>query len=367
MRKLLCVVAGLTAAIAASRAEPPAPITAEQEFLAEQIATLEEESKSGNPVPARPLSQIVRLDLVDGLLQFKLVANDVGDDATIPLKGVRGVCRVQRLGDNLPFPDAMRLSVHALDIEHAKAIQIEIANIGRLQMDVTVSTPKVSITTQLMTPMAGGIVLEDAEPRFHVQVINETSSESAPSIQRTAASVSRLIDENHDQLLESIGEAMRLMHAAHLLSGMNDLEVKRMLAANTAPDAEVQRAVAEVIHLMQSDPEAAEGQLRKLLDSHGLAAATALARLPRDNWSADVTMRVDNALAPMLAQNSDAPDKVNGQPHRLVDLLYWPDPAIRAAALDRIKSLTSTLIPLDTVRDPYTQADQIEELRARFP
>lgn len=348
------------------RADPPSTPSPEQVFIAEQLAELEQEGQVGTVLKARPLDQIIKLEFEDGELRCRLLAQDAGEQATIPLEGVRGICQILRLGDHLPMPDAVRVSIHTLDAEDAKAINVEIVNIGRLQLDVVLNTPSVAMTTQMMLPDAGGVVLDENEPGFHVQIVSDMEQTSTPSIHRTAATVGRLIDENHSQLTESIGEALDLLKARHLLSGMSEREVQNMFASNAPTDHEVMVQVEQAVNALMAESEVGEERLRELLKTRGMLAVTALSRLPREKWSADLTMRVDNALAPYLVQTSQAAGNVNSNPVRLVDLLYWPDAGIRSSALARIKELASPETDFNPAGDPYKQAARIEALRDRL-
>jgi hypothetical protein len=347
-------------------AEPPAPVTPEQEFIAEQLATMDLELRNGNPLPARPLSEIVRLKLVDGEFKFEILATDVGEVATIPLKDVKGVCQIQRFGNLMPSPNMVRISIHVVDVQRARSTDIGLNNIGKLQFDVVMSSPDLSITTQMSAPTRGPFGASDDEPMFHVQVVDEDGSRTTPSIRRTAESFAKLIDENHAQLLESTGEALRLLRSIHLLSSLSEAEARQMLATNKPAGADVEQRISAAIEKVKADPDAGEAQLEAVLKASGPAAASVLARAPREGWSADVTMRIDNVLAPFLLQNSDAAAKVNAQPERLVDLFYWPDQEIRAGAFERLKALTSAKIDFDPAGDPYSQFDRIEALRAEL-
>lgn len=348
----------------AQQATPPTP---EQVFLAGQLAALEELRRAGNLQPERSLSEILRLRLADGQIVPELLASDKKEEAIFPLKDMKGICQVQRFGRVLPVPNAMRLSVHVVDPKTARSIEINLSTIGRFQFDVIVSSAEqVTITTQMNAPIKGTFMGDDMEPRFYVQVIDEKGSQSTPSIQRSAETVAKLFDENHAQLLESMGEGLRLLRAMHLLSGLSEEEARQMLAANKPASSQVQKDIAAAVEQMKVEPEVGEKQLAALLKAGGPAAASALAKTSREGWSADVTMRIDNLLAPFLLEESNTSGHVNSKPHRLIDLLYWPDGEIRKAALERIQSLTDRRIELDPTADPYASFEKIERFRAEL-
>lgn len=359
MIRLACILV-LHASLAFAEPNDAAELT--REFLAEQQQALDREVKQRPVLAARPLDQIIRLDFEDRQLRMALLPSDIKDSATIPLKGVNGVCQVQRGGDN---PNTWTATVFAFDRANARSVSLFLSPAaGRTKLDVVIQKPGKSMTTQIIVVKTNLFDDDDVGARMYFQSSDEEGGTSAPNAVLVAATPADLFSENHDQVVECAGEGFRLLRAMHVLAGMSGRQVSHLLVSEVAIAPATEKALLSAIKAMESDPDAGETQLKSVLDDAGAPAAAALLKMPREGWSAELTMRIDNLLAPYLPDDPGLSAELDADPSRLVDLLYWPDASVRAAVAKRLAALPAAKIEIDPHVDPYTIADKIEALRA---
>lgn len=359
MLRLACVIL-LHASLAFAEPGDAGDLT--REFLAEQQQTLDREVKQGPLLPSRPIEQIFGIDIEDRQLRLRLLPSDINDSATIPLKGVNGVCQIQRAGGDVNMWTA---TVFAFDRAKARSVSLFLSPAaGRTKLDVVIERPGTSMTSQIIISRNNPFDEDDVGARMYFQTTNEEGMTSAPNAVLIAATPADLFSENHEQMVECVGEGFRLLRAMHALSGMSERQVGHLLISEVAMPPEIERDLNAAMQAVQADPDAGEKQLQSVLDRAGAPAAAALLKMPRETWSADLTMRIDNLLAPYLPDDPGLESELDADPSRLVDLLYWPDAPVRAAVAKRLAALPAAKVDIDPNVDPYTIADKIEALRA---
>ncbi len=364
MVRLLCIAVALASSVAFGDADDK-PETRES-FLQDQQNALQAELAEAPILPARTLGEVFKVEIVDGQMQFQLLAKDVLESAVIPLKEVQGICKVQRL--NIPQSDhSFNISVHVIDKEKARAVGVEILSIAtHTDFTIVVQSPGAAVTTEINASRANPVTGDETAARLYVQAENDDGTLDKPRAAIEAETPAQLIDENHDQLLESGSEGFRVVRAMHLLAGISERQVRQLLIADGAVDPRIDQQLKHAVALIDIDPEAGERELRDVLEHSGPSAAAALARGSRGGWTPDQIMRVDTILSPYLPDDPRAAETIKDSPARLIDLLYWPDARIREVVYRRLQAKAPAIGAFDPNKDPYTQFTTIEAMRSSF-
>lgn len=364
MIRIACIGLFLLFPVASADAEDASLLA--REFAAEQRTMLDAELKQTPILSARPIDEIVRLEISDKQVRFHLLATDAEDGATIPLQGVNGVCQIQRFGMS-SVDGPLSVTVHVFDEKRLRAVNVTLSSIAsRTGLDILLESPGVSVMTQLVSMEQSPLNGEEIAARLYVQAQREDGIDAERGVALEAETPAELIDQNHAQLIECAAEGLKAVRGMHLLSAMSERQVRHLLVSDARIPAALERQLRDAIAAIAADAESGEATLRAVLERDGPTAAAALSRMSREGWSADLTMRVDTVMAPHLPDDPRVAEAVKTEPARLIDLLYWPDASTREAVVQKLDAITDGPIDFDPQADPYEQADKIEALRAKW-
>lgn len=337
----------------------------EAAFIAESEAQLAEFNQAAQNAQAQRVEDLVRLTIRDGVFKLDLQPAAPSEGSGVPLKGVEGYLIVDRV-DPIYGPNA-RLFV--LDRAAKRTTHVQLLS-GPFQFgfSVDVNTPTMATSAQFQT-RSPDMADENGESAASllVQMFPDDTDLSVDGSDRLsvfAPDAASLIEQNHDLVLASCGPGLEAIHAMHLLAGKSDRQVRQIVASTLQVAPELQARVEQIVKEMAAAPESGESKLNAVLDQHGLSASMALARVSRDGWSADMTMRIDSALAKFLPDDPGQTEKQLTNPTLFIDLLYWPDESVRRAVLTHLQTLRKLPVEIDPAADPYEQARKIESLRA---
>src|SRR5213075_1844667 len=129
---------------------------------------------------------------------------------------------------------------------------------------------------------------------------------------------------------------------------------------------EVEPKVQKLVMQLDADSfKERENALRKLKDM-GPDALAVVEKLNRKSLSAQQQTEIEAFISDVKLASLEELEKLRKDPDFLVECLYCEDAAIRAAALERLRSLHAPVSGIDARSDPLAQASVIEELRSKL-
>lgn len=357
---------------ASTRLPARALTQAEIQFLAQQRQSLAADADHRKRHAPMRVDEVFTLSIVDGQINVEILIKDDAEELIVPLRGVEGVCTIQRQSFGVNGGNLFNLTVHVLDPARLQSELIQITShpFG-FNLNATVERPTDSMMAQLIvfdpdSPMAA----ENVGARLYLQESTETDQTLIDKLEVVADTPAQLFQENQDAVQFAFSEGFRQLRAVHLLAGLSDRQIEQLLAASAVVPAEVSDEIAAAVKRIPTDSAGGEMALTSTLDSAGPAGVAALMKLPRGDWSADLTMRIDTILARYMPDDPSSIELANREPGRLIDLLYAPNAKVRTTVFERLRALPSFPSDLsasfDAARDPYQQVDVIESLRSRL-
>jgi hypothetical protein len=375
---ILAATAIASPALGQTQAAPPAtqPALDPQqvtEFLADQRTLIRE--LLGSPAPQnqpRPIHDVVRLDIEDGHLVAREMDRKVPDKFQFRLRAPdEGAAFFHRIHFNEEGKHTFSFRLVRLNPTRLDTTHVEVAPVAaRLMLTITIDTPTGTNVSELVEQWAPMPFEEEPiDPSARVRFSRHSEverQESVSNYELEATSFSELIDASGDELTDLFAPGLLAMQSMSVLSGVGEAEARVILESDSPLDHAVTDQLTAMLGELEARGASAIPELRSRLSRFGSAAVLHLQTVPRDTWSADLSLNVDTLCANILPTHADRARRLLESPARLVNLLYAHDPAIRTAALKRLAVVVEGDVKIDPALDPYTQVEAIESLRLRL-
>lgn len=131
-------------------------------------------------------------------------------------------------------------------------------------------------------------------------------------------------------------------------------------------DERVGRAVRALLPGLDHTDFRTRDAASKKLAAMGRDAAAVLLHLDRTALTPEQNMRVDRALAPYTQLPAKEAKRLGNDRGFLLDCLYGEDPALRTAALNRLRAVAGRSIEFDVHAEPAKRSDAVAALRKQL-
>jgi hypothetical protein len=180
----------------------------------------------------------------------------------------------------------------------------------------------------------------------------------------TANDFQSLKREHRAEVYQYLGPILRLLRTDGII-GVDARKARQVLMARGQP-RDVEPQVQKLVMQLDADSfKDRESALRRL-EAMGPDALAIVEKLNRKQLSPQQQTEIEAFISDVKLASLDELDRLRKDPDFLVECLYCEDPAIRGAALERLKSLHASVSGIDPRSDPLPQAAVIEELRSKL-
>lgn len=280
------------------------------------------------------LDQVVRVDVIDGLLKFDWVYHEPPQTTPISAQGPEAEWRLGAMRAEDGAGQALTLDrvVGSLGQPHYyNSISIN-ATAERLRVTAILQPEEFGRTQVTITQQAGGPVTLEVRRRE----VRQRTRVSAPNLLELRVDQAELFSKHITPLLEQLSRQNLLVPGA--------ADVYRVFDEITPDPSTLAMVRAIVPRLADGDfkvRKAATNELREL----GPAGICALTRIDRIGLSPEAVSRIESVLAEQSRRQSEQVELLRRNPSFLADCLDFPDQRVKTAALSRIEHLTGLRVP----------------------
>ena len=204
--------------------------------------------------------------------------------------------------------------------------------------------------------------------RLHVQAMNPVTGTEVDRKELEAASLPDLRHLHPREFNEFVIPMLRTLGQERSLLAPDPTVAFQVLLGSGGDgggDAALVAEVRALVARLDSPDAATRDTAGRKLSELGRRATVVLVGLDRGGLSAEQNSRIDALLATDAPLADAAARALGDDPMFLVDCLYLPDPAVRAAALDRLRTVTGQDLTFDPSKTGKDELSAISELRAR--
>lgn len=356
-------------------AQTTAPLSPEQERQ-QAIQQLEREAAS-LPVVRINSSQIVQLDVENGMLiaGTKLAPNP--REARLIVPDLSGVIRMKWFGPRLPDSaaairtgeqDFQFLQQDLSDPAQGHVITMVSAVAGRVLISRDAEDDFSISSVQLVQdpPPTPGSIPDQDLVRFLVNKTGLADKSSDISIKVTAKTFMELRLEHRAELDQYLRPIVRSLGQERSVFAVPSNIAWQALGVDYAGDEQLKRKIDEIVSLLGADDFRQRQAALNELKSLGQPAVLALLKMDRSRLSLQQSAEIDSYLATTAPLVAGSSQKLAQDPNFLLDVLYSDDANLRAAAIKQLRERTGKAIELDPSLNAEARERAIAKLRGQF-
>jgi hypothetical protein len=317
-----------------------------------------------NPLPPRPIAQVVTFAEEDGLLTVQWPIFDMGPiQGRMSFTDVSGTAVINYM-QSRSMPNTIWPSLLYYDISQPDVIRhLEVLN-PPFHLQVVQAFARVQDASEVDTTISLNEVMDGTDPdrvTLRVQVTGGLNLVMpAPSL----PVLRRQHPMEYEQYLRPL---FREFHQEQAVFAVDDKIAWQVVADGWKQPPDLPSKLLPLIARLDADDFAAREQAQKDLRQIGEPAALYLLfSADRTQWTAEQKARVDKFLAEFCPLSPAQAAMLSHDVNFLLDCLASSDPQLRAATLDHLSKLLNRNIAFDLNQPTRTRFAAIEALRTEL-
>jgi hypothetical protein len=198
---------------------------------------------------------------------------------------------------------------------------------------------------------------------LRVQVMPDVDPGKAVNEAFTAASLYDLRRKYPDEYERFLRPMMRGFKEESVGFGVDSRTAWQVLSDTWKPSTDLPAKVEAIIVRLNADDYSARAAAQKDLEQLGEPAALYLMATPHTDLTPEQAARLAGFIAPYHPLDDAQIARFRKDENFLLDCLFNDDPAVREAALGRLRQMTGQNVPLDPDQSPQERIESIRRLR----